>query len=164
MAYIEKLKYQDLINNYELKTIKKLSKMKYPWIKDFKIDENEINNYTIIFINLIVNPKLLKEQYNWDYGWYIKSLAKRGPETIESYLIDREFLNLKSFMDDDLGSVEVYEVKQELSELFKSLKQNPAIPEDLKLPKSRYLDVDGFYIDPEFIEELKNDPEIVEED
>jgi hypothetical protein len=163
MAIINKIEYQELLDNYEFKAIKKLLKISHPWIIDFIVNKDEINKYNIIFVGLVVNPKLLKEKFDWDYGWYIKSLANRGPQAIEDYLRGREFLSLSSFMEDD-GYIDASDVKIELSKIFNSIKKNPAIPNNLKLVGRRSLDVDGFYIDPKFIEELKNDPKIVEED
>ena len=40
--------YDELLNNYEFKIAKKMLMREYPWIKDVKIKEDEINKWNLI--------------------------------------------------------------------------------------------------------------------
>lgn len=153
--------YEELMNNYEFKTIRKLMIRKFPWITDITIlDPTEINDYSVIFVNAVVDPSKLKESYDMDYGWLIKNLEGKPPEVIDKYLKDREFLTVGSFMDFDDDE----DVFSDMRKVYRSVRGNSTIPNELKLNHSRSVEIESFTIDDNFIEKLKNNEEFIVED
>lgn len=153
--------YEELMNNYEFKTIRKLMIKKFPWITDITIlDPTEINDYSVIFVNAVVDPSKLKESYDMDYGWLIKNLAGKSSEVIDKYLKDREFLTVGSFMDFDDDE----DVFSDMRKVYRTVKSNSTIPSELKLNPRRSVEIESFTIDNNFIEKLKNNEEFILED
>lgn len=131
------LKYDDLLNNYEFKIIKRLVKDKYPWVKDIVIgNPDEINRYNTIYVDLIIDPHELGESIGasvepYVSGKYFKS-DYRAPYLSVYFSRSNE---------------EVRDIQRELEKLMTSIHQSPAIPSHLRLPGTRKIQP-GFFIYP----------------
>jgi hypothetical protein len=153
--------YEQIINNFEFKTIRKLMIRKFPWIVDIDIrDIDEINDYSIIFLNAVVDPEKIKEAYDVDYGWLIEKLMGNDSEIIDKYLKNRQFLSLSSFMD--IGDDD--DILRQMRTIYRDVKRNPTIPHDMKLHKNRSFEIESFTISDSFIEKLKNEEQSAEKD
>ena len=73
--------YEQIIDNYEYKVVKRLLKKEYPWIKDVvvKDDNDEINKYNLIFLDVTIDPYELGRQEDWTVSKYLdRSINEEG--------------------------------------------------------------------------------------
>lgn len=152
---------EELLNTYEYKLASKLIKKKFPWVTSVKFNPDEINNYNIIFLILVVDPKKIKEYEDWDYSFMLKRIFKEDDQYIDTYLRNRVFPTISSFMDINFSDQEY--VIDDIQSIFKSIKSNPTIPKELKLQGRRSFSIDGYIIDNNFIDEMKKDENLTME-
>jgi hypothetical protein len=150
--------YEEVKNNYEFKLVSGLLKRKFSWITKVDLNAEEINNYNIIFLILYVNPEKINEEYGWDYSWMLKNMSKESDEFIDKHLRNRQFPTISSFMDINYSDQD--DIDNEIQKIFKSVKTNQIIPNDIKLQGGRSFSVDGFIISNKFIDKLKNEPTV----
>jgi hypothetical protein len=133
--------YEELMNNYEFKVSKKILMREYPWIKDVVYkNPNDINKYSLIFIDLVVDPYELAEEYGWDVIWYINRRVEQGDFPNYSYL---------SILFDGPKSTDgAKELQNQIERDLHSIHNSAAIPQELKLPEDRRLVIGGVYVDP----------------
>lgn len=132
MAY--DLKYEDLINNYEYKVVKKMVMQEYPWIKDMFIkDPQEINKYNTIYVDFIVDPYELAEEIDGDLAGYVTRLY---------FNTDYRTPFLSIFFD--RGRDEAKKIQDDIEKLMVYVNQSPAIPASLRLPHNRKLQPGAF--------------------
>jgi hypothetical protein len=133
--------YEELMDNYEFKVSKKILMREYPWIKDVVYkNPNDINKYSLIFIDLVVDPYELAEEYGWDVIWYIDRRVEQGEFPNYSYL---------SILFDGPKSTDgAKDLQNQIERDLHSIHRSPAIPQELKLPEDRRLVIGGVYVDP----------------
>jgi hypothetical protein len=133
--------YEELIDNYEFKVSKKMLMREYPWIKDVQYkNPNDINKYNLIFIDLVVDPYELAEEYGWNIVWYFNRRVRDGDFPNYAYL---------SIMFDGTASTEgAKQLQNQIETDLYSIHKSPAIPRELKLPADRRLVIGGVYVDP----------------
>jgi hypothetical protein len=133
--------YEELMDNYEFKVSKKILMREYPWIKDVVYkNPNDINKYSLIFIDLVVDPYELAEEYGWDVIWYIDRRVAQGEFPNYSYL---------SILFDGPKSTDgAKDLQNQIERDLHSIHRSPAIPQELKLPEDRRLVIGGVYVDP----------------
>jgi len=133
--------YEELMDNYEFKVSKKILMREYPWIKDVVYkNPNDINKYNLIFIDLVVDPYELAEEYGWDVIWYIDRRVEQGEFPNYSYL---------SILFDGPKSTDgAKELQNQIEMDLLSIHRSAAIPQELKLPEDRRLVIGGVYVDP----------------
>jgi hypothetical protein len=133
--------YEELIDNYEFKVSKKMLMREYPWIKDVQYkNPNDINKYNLIFIDLVVDPYELAEEYGWDVVWYINRRVRDGDFPNYAYL---------SILFDGPKSTEgAKDLQNQIEKDLHSIHKSAAIPQELKLPDGRRLTIGGVYVDP----------------
>jgi len=133
--------YEELIDNYEFKVSKKMLMREYPWIKDVQYkNPNDINKYNLIFIDLVVDPYELAEEYGWDVVWYINRRVRDGDFPNYAYL---------SILFDGPKSTEgAKDLQNQIEKDLQSIHRSAAIPQELKLPDGRRLTIGGVYVDP----------------
>ena len=117
-----------LYDNYQYKVIKKALMREYPWIKDVWVNEDDLNKYNLIFLNIEIDPVMLGEERGWTMAPWIKTAYKNGKNYNSMYI--------SLFYDND--NVDNTRVLQnELSVLANSVGKSPAFPKDLLLPGNR---------------------------
>ena len=133
--------YEELMDNYEFKVSKKILMREYPWIKDVVYkNPNDINKYNLIFIDLVVDPYELAEEYGWDVIWYIDRRVEQGEFPNYSYL---------SILFDGPKSTDgAKDLQNQIERDLHSIHNSAAIPQELKLPEDRRLVIGGVYVDP----------------
>ncbi len=133
--------YEELMDNYEFKVSKKMLMREYPWIKDVTYKNPEdINKYNLIFIDIVVDPYELAEEYGWNVIWYINRRVRDGDLPNYAYL---------SIMFDGPESTEgAKNIQNQLERDLLSIHRSAAIPQELKLPEDRRLVIGGVYVDP----------------
>jgi len=141
MPVEHEMTYEELIDNYEFKVSKKMLMREYPWIKDVQYKSPEhLNKYNLIFIDLIIDPYELAEEYGWNVVWYVNRRIREGDPPNYAYL---------SIMFDGPESTEgAKDLQNKIETDLHSVHRSPAIPRELKLPDGRRLTIGGIYVDP----------------
>lgn len=121
------LTYEEIINSYEFKLTEKILKREHPWIKKIDISEEDLEKYKTIFLDLYINPYELAKLMDWKINWWKWPEYRRGESRKEN------FFSIIYTIDYDTAK----QFSRELEVLLNDVKKSPAIPKDLKLPKSR---------------------------
>jgi hypothetical protein len=130
---------EELYNNYEFRVVKKILKDTYPWIKDVIVeDPNKINQYNLLFVDIMIDPYELAQQTDEPVAKYIGSTA------FANYFSSPY---LSTFFTSDLKTYS--KIQDEIDQTLTSIHSSSALPSHLKLPKSRKLMAGSFkYIKP----------------
>ena len=129
---------EELYDNYEYKVTVRALKREFPFIKDIRIKEDEINNYGLIFLNIVIDPFQMAQTYGYHVSNWVKNNIRRG-ETDSS-------ITPSVFFDEPY--VDVIKVGDMVEELMSSIHNSKAIPDTMKLPRGRRLDYSQFVVDP----------------
>ena len=136
----QEMTYEELLNNYEFKLASKIIKREYPFIKKVIMREPEdINKYSLIFLDFEVDPKKLMEFYGEDLASYVLWNIKNNKTFWSSYLT--------LFME--TGNREKYGETQ-FNDLLKSVHTQASIPSELKLHPTRGLRQGTFFMVPPY--------------
>ena len=148
MAVSDPLTPQELYDNYEYKVTAKALKREYPWILDVGVEEDRINEYNLIFIDVYYDPYMLEDKYGCGLAnWLIRSIED-GREYNSPYLSTA----FKCTYED------AREVQDEIGETIKDIHNSPAMPYDLKLPGTRKLAI-GRWVVPANYKDTHTIPE-----
>lgn len=136
----EPMTREELYNNYEFRVVKRILKDTYPWIKDVIVDDsNNINQYNIIFVDLMIDADQLSQETGGEIMSFVKS-------SIFYDYFSSPYLS--TFFKTDHPSP-YSKIQNDIDETLSSIRDSRAIPDNLKLPKSRKLMVGSFkYIKP----------------
>ena len=129
---------EELYDNYEYKVTVKALKREFPFIKDVRIDEDKINQYGLIFLNIVIDPFEMAQTYGYNVSNWVKNELRRGE--IHSSITPSAFFN-ESYH-------EVVKVGDMIDDLMRSIHNSNAIPDTMKLPRGRQLDFTSFIVDP----------------
>jgi len=129
---------EELYDNYEYKVTVKALKREFPFIKDVRIDEDKINQYGLIFLNIVIDPFEMAQTYGYNVNNWVKNELRRGE--IHSSITPSSFFN-ESYH-------EVVKVGDMIEDLMRSIHNSNAIPDTMKLPRGRQLDYSQFVVDP----------------
>jgi hypothetical protein len=144
---------QELYDNYEYKVTAKVLKREYPWILNVGLEENRINEYNLIFIDVYFDPFMVRDEYGWGLASWLQSAIQDGREYTSPYLST----GFKCTYE------EGKEVSREIEDTIKDIHKSPALPYDLKLPGTRQLAV-GRWLVPAHYKEHYGIPEANPED
>lgn len=140
MARIEShMSGEDLMNNYEFKVVKRALMKEYPWVKDVTFNDDELDQYNLIFLNLIVDPISMGESYDYTMNPWVKSAIDRDETykgTYPSLLFDVSYEEGKD------------EVTEPINDMFVQIHNSPALPQDLRLPEGRSFTVGSYIVNP----------------
>jgi len=133
--------YEQIIDNYEYKVVKRLLKKEYPWIKDVvvKDDNDEINKYNLIFLDVTIDPYELGRQEDWTVARYVGINIKDNGEYWSPYL--------STFYKDTTWE-EARPLQDGINKSLASIHTSPALPTDLRLPGTRKFQVGSWYAYP----------------
>ena len=139
MATDHPLTYEELLDNYEFKVGKRILTREYPWIKDVVIKTPEdVNRYNLIFIDVIFNPFELSEEKGWRLASYVVKSIDRGDNFWAPYL---------STFSTNMGE-EARDLVQGIEKTLENLHKSPAIPQEMRLPGHRKLNIGSWYTQP----------------
>jgi len=131
---------EQLENSYEYKVVKRMLKKEYPWIIDIiPPSEDKLNEYNLIFLDLVINPYMLQKEMDWPIIYWVMHNLKNFGRYESSYLsviFDIAYRESEDLVDDMMA-------------LAKGVKKSPALPQDLKLPESRNFAVGNFIVTSE---------------
>jgi hypothetical protein len=131
---------EQLENNYEYKVAKRALMREYPWIKDVTFKPSELEKYNLIFLDLIVDPIKMGEYYGYEFNPWIMGKLNRGEYytgNFPSLIYDIPFERANS------------EVSKPIDNTLRQIHNSPALPEDMRLPKSRSLQVGAYIFNPD---------------
>jgi hypothetical protein len=134
-------------NNYEFKLMKKVLRQEHPWIKDVLVpDDEEINKYNLIFLQLVIDPFMLQKEVGLPLERWIKRYLddERYKQMNRPYAYITSYISTMFNGDRDIAG----KIHNEVEVTMKSVGRSAAIPEDLKLRKGRQFSP-GEYIIPE---------------
>ena len=129
----------ELRNNYEFKVVKRALMNQNKWIKDVVINDDEVNLYNVIFLELIVDPIQMANEYERPFlPWVVKPIenGEGYRATYPSLLLDMSY--------EDGDNLITSPMNQMMEEIHKS----PALPVELRLPENRSFHI-GVFIAPE---------------
>ena len=129
--------YEEFLDNYEFKVAKRMLLREYPWIKDvFFRNPEEVNKYNLIFLDVTFDPFELAQQDGWRLASYIVRTIERGDDFWSPYLS----IFFTTNTDDARALV------QEMDKSLESIHASPAIPQEMKLPGHRKLNIGTWHI------------------
>jgi hypothetical protein len=129
---------EELYDNYEYKVTVKALKREFPFIKDIRIKEDQINKYGLIFLDIIIDPFEMAKTHGYNVSTWVKNNIKKG-ETDSA-------ITPSVFFDEPYS--QVIKVGDMITELMDNIHHSKAIPDTMKLPRGRRLDYTSFVVDP----------------
>ena len=128
MAARHPISLEELNNNYEYKVMRKAVMREFPWVKDVTIfNPDNMNNYNILFVDLVINPIILQQEMEWPIMWYVPYTVERDGEMTGPFL--------GSFFKTSYR--EAQDLVNDIETLMKSVHNSPALPSELKIHDSR---------------------------
>lgn len=137
---------EEVENSYEFKLIKKILKREFPWIIDVLVpSDEEINNYALIFVNILIDPYMLQRETGWPLNSYMKfyfGTENTFLHTHEPYAYSTSYLTTMY----DVPREDSNYIQEDIEKTMKQIAKSPAIPEDLKLGKDRQFVVGSWVV------------------
>ena len=131
--------YEELIDNYEFKVGRRILIREYPWIKDVVLkDPEDVNKYNLIFVDVIINPFELSQEKGWRLASYVVRSIERGDNFWSPYL---------TTYFTDIGE-EGRDMVRRMEKTLEDLHRSPAIPQEMRLPGHRKLNIGSWYTQP----------------
>jgi len=130
----------ELRNNYEFKVVRRAMMKEYPWIIDVTFDEEDLQRYNLIFLDLIVDPAKMGEAYGYELNSWVQSRVNRGENyhgTLPSLIFNVPYERGKD------------EVTVPIDNMIKDIHDSPALPDDMRLPRGRSFQVGSYVINPD---------------
>ena len=112
----------------------------YPWIKDVTFYPEELDQYNLIFLNLIVDPAKMGEQYGWEMNTWVKRAYEEG---------QRYSGNYPSLLFNVTYEVGRDTIGDHMEDTLRQIHSSPALPEDMRLPRGRQFQVGSYTVNPD---------------
>jgi len=129
----------ELMDNYEYKVTKRVLMNEFPWIKGVTVNDGDLQTYNLIFLNLIIDPTIIKKQYGWDLNPWVNRYIKDG----ESYNAAAASIIFNVTYDESRNTI-----VNPITTMMEQIHNSPAIPTELKLPEGRQLSLGNLIINP----------------
>jgi hypothetical protein len=135
---------ENLYKNYEYKVTVKALKREFPFIKDVRLDEEKINKYGLIFVDIYIDPYEMAKIYNLTPNDYIISSIMRGEDYFNIPVVVPSIF----FKE---GYAEVKPITEAIDRLIDDVHDSNAIPMTMKMFHGRKLAVGGYVVIPEYV-------------
>jgi hypothetical protein len=135
---------EELYDNYEYKVTVKALKREFPFIKDVRIDEESINRYGLIFIELYIDPYEMSRLYNLTPSEYVISSVMKGEDYFNGPVVTPSIY----FKE---GLLQIKPITEAIDRLVDEVHNSNAIPSTMKMYQGRRLSVGGYVVIPEFV-------------
>jgi hypothetical protein len=135
---------EQLYDNYEYKVTVKALKREFPFIKDVRIDEEHINRYGLIFIEIYIDPYQMAKTYNLTPSPYIISSIMKGEDYFNGPVVTPSIY----FKE---GYSEMSPITNAIDRLIDEVHDSNAIPMTMKMYHGRKLAVGGYVVIPEYV-------------
>jgi hypothetical protein len=137
---------EEVESSYEFKLMKKILKKEFPWIKDVVApSDDQINEYGLIFLDIVIDPFMLQRETGWPLASYIKmymSIPGFNTALHSPYIYSSAYLTTIY----DVSRDESKDISNDVENTVRSVASSPAVPQDLKLGKDRSFAVGAFTI------------------
>jgi hypothetical protein len=135
---------EELYDNYEYKVTVKALKREFPFIKDVRLDEEKINKYGLIFIDIYIDPYQMAKIYNLTPSEFIMSSIMKGEDYFNGPVITPSIY----FKEE---RPQVKPITEAVDTLIDEVHDSNAIPSTMKMFHGRKLAVGGYMVVPEFV-------------
>lgn len=136
---------EELKKNPQFRFTIRALKLKFPFMKDFSIDEEDLNKYSTIFIRPIIDAKEVTETYGWKiFNWVFSEPMEVRPF---GAIFDVDF--------DEYNE----KIRKPIEDLVWSINHSEAVPEEFRL-KGRTIVVMDYKVKP--INKSEFDPENIQ--
>ena len=129
----------ELRNNYEFKVVRKALMNENKWVKDVTFNDDDVNRYSLIFLDIIVDPIQMANEYERPFlPWVVKPIenGEGYRATYPSLLLDMTYEE-----GDNL-------ITSPMNQMMEEIHNSPALPVELRLPQGRTFHI-GVFIVPE---------------
>lgn len=130
----------ELRNNYEFKVVRRAIMKEFPYVLGVGFIEHEINNYNLIFLEIVVDPIKMGEVYGWGLNPWIEKIIDSGQRyraTYPSLIFNASYGEARD------------KVNEPIMDLIEGIHRSPALPNDLKLPQGRTFYIGSFTVNPD---------------
>jgi hypothetical protein len=141
---------ENLYSNYEYKVTVKALKREFPFIKDVRINEEQINRYGLIFIEIYIDPYEMAKMYDLTPSEYIMSSIMKGEDYFNGPVVTPSIY----FKE---GYAEMSPITNAIDKLIDEVHDSNAIPMTMKMFHGRKLAVGGYVVIPEYVSEPIDD-------
>jgi hypothetical protein len=135
---------EELYSNYEYKVTVKALKREFPFIKDVRIDEDNINRYGLIFIEIYIDPYQMAKIYNLTPSEFIMSSIMKGEDYFNGPVITPSI-----YFKEEQPVVKP--ITEAIDTLIDDVHKSNAIPSTMKMFQGRKIAVGGYVVIPEFV-------------
>ena len=126
---------EKIYNVYAFKLIKRSLMKEFPWIKDVFVRQDDLNNYTTLFLNFEFDPTEFSKAYGHETKAWIQELVDEG-----KYL-DYSYPNLIN----DMGYEDWRPVRENIRRTIKDVSDNPSLPDEFKFDR-RNIELGSWHI------------------
>jgi len=137
---------EELYSNYEYKVTVKALKREFPFIKDVRIDEDNINRYGLIFIEIYIDPYQMAKIYNLTPSEFIMSSIMKGEDYFNGPVITPSI-----YFKEEQPVVKP--ITEAIDTLINEVHDSKAIPSTMKMFHGRKIAVGGYVVIPEYVSE-----------
>ena len=137
---------EELYSNYEYKVTVKALKREFPFIKDVRIDEDNINRYGLIFIEIYIDPYQMAKIYNLTPSEFIMSSIMKGEDYFNGPVITPSI-----YFKEEQPVVKP--ITESIDTLIDDVHKSNAIPSTMKMFHGRKIAVGGYVVKPEYVSE-----------
>ena len=123
---------QEIYDSYEFKLVRKILKKEFKWIKDVRLSGDPNRYSSLIFVAIIMDPFECAEIEGLTVANYIK---KNQPAEIMHFCV---------FFTESPHHPLITNILDEIENVFKDVKKNPSIPNELKLKSGHRFDAGDF--------------------
>ena len=141
---------EELYSNYEYKVTVKALKREFPFIKDVRIDEDNINRYGLIFIEIYIDPYQMAKIYNLTPSEFIMSSIMKGEDYFNGPVITPSI-----YFKEEQPVVKP--ITESIDTLIDDVHKSNAIPSTMKMFHGRKIAVGGYVVIPEYVSEPIDD-------
>jgi hypothetical protein len=131
---------EQLRNNYEYKVVRRAIMKEFPWIVDVTFNEDETNEYNIIFLDFVVDRDKVKELTDFSFPDYAVGRIEKGyyyKGLYPSLIFNMSYTEGKNTITDHM------------EDLMDKIHDSPALPDELKLPSGRSFKPSSFIVNPD---------------
>ena len=130
---------QELYDNYTFKVVKRALMREFPFIKNvYARDDDDINRWKYaLYLELVIDPYVLGHMYGIPVWDIVTRSLQRGEDYWAPYLST-------FFRDRDV----IDKINKEMGTLMNGIHKSPAIPQEMRLPGHRKLNIGSWYVEP----------------
>ena len=120
------MRTEDILSNFEFRTIKKKLKQEFPFFMDIQPIKNHNQYQSLLFMDIIVDVNKFLRHHNLKVSAKDKRLWRFMGDEDGNITLSSVYLNLEES--------HIRDFEKMVKKIMNRIHRSPAIPEDLKLP------------------------------